>query len=89
MHFVTPTGTSMGLRKLWCRMFRMPQGLLVEGGRVMAELKPCPFCGNKIRIIVCDDEETNTMLITRMTLGVGLDICSIMTLQMTQRKNVQ
>ena len=22
----------------------------------MAKLKPCPFCGGKIRIIVCDDE---------------------------------
>ena len=22
----------------------------------MAELKPCPFCGAKIRIVVCDDE---------------------------------
>ena len=22
----------------------------------MAELKPCPFCGGNIRIVVCDDE---------------------------------
>ena len=22
----------------------------------MDELKPCPFCGNKIRIVVCDEE---------------------------------
>lgn len=22
----------------------------------MSDLRPCPFCGNKIRIVVCDDE---------------------------------
>ncbi len=22
----------------------------------MAELKPCPFCGGKVSIVLCDDE---------------------------------
>jgi hypothetical protein len=28
----------------------------VEAGKRMAEMKPCPFCGGEVSLILCDDE---------------------------------
>ena len=28
----------------------------VEAGKRMAEMKPCPFCGGEVSLVLCDDE---------------------------------